>query len=103
MFTWRGVNLSIKSEEVYRKGNFLLYLQKNKNKKQKLKIKGAESDFTLINSETPEKLLLIAVGFYIFYHFCSDPDQIFKNKNQCKKFDIVAVTSNQIKYISSGA
>ena len=42
-----------------------------------------------------KKLSLIAAGFYIFYHFCSDCDQIFKNKNRCKNF-ILVVTSNKV-------
>ena len=39
--------------------NFLLYLTKEQTKQ---------------TSKTPEKLSLIPAGFYIFYHFCSDPD-----------------------------
>ena len=51
-------------------------------------------------SKTPE-LSLIADGFYNFYHFCSHPDQIFKNKNCCKNFYLVVATSNKVYFRAS--
>ena len=44
---------------------------------------------------------VIAAGFYIFYHICSDLDQIFKNKSRCNSFNLVIVTSNKAYFISS--
>ena len=46
-------------------------------------------------------LITYAVGFYIFYHFYLHPDQIFKNKNQCKNFNRVIVTSGKVYFIAS--
>ena len=34
------------------------------------------SNFIIITSKTPKKLSLLAAGLYIFYHFCSNADQI---------------------------
>ena len=51
--------------------------------------------------KTSENSSLIAAGFYIFYNFCSDPDQIFKNKNWCKNFNLFIVTSNKVYFIDS--
>ena len=49
------------------------------HKKQKTKQK-SENIIQLHKSsllKTPEKISLIPAGFYNFYHFCSDPNQIF--------------------------
>ena len=40
-------------------------------------------------------------SFCIFYHFCSDLDQILKNKHRCRNFNIVVVTSNKVYFIAS--
>ena len=73
---------------LYTKLSFLLYLTKKKD--QNIVQLYKPSLLKLL-----KKLSLIAAGFYIFYHFCSDCDQIFKNKNRCKNF-IVIVTSNKV-------
>ena len=54
-----------------------------------------------MTSKAPEKLCLIPAGFYIFYHFFSDLDQIFINKNRCKNFNLAIVTSNKVYFIAS--
>ena len=55
----------------------------------------------LITSKAAEKLSLIAAGFHIFHRFCLEPDQIFKNKNWCKDFNFVIITSNKVYFIAS--
>ena len=46
-----------------------------------------------------QKLSLVA-SFYIFYHLCSGSDEILKNKNQCKIFNLVIVTSSKLYFHS---
>ena len=55
----------------------------------------------LITSKAAEKLSLIAAGFHIFYRFCLESDQIFKNKNWCKDFNFAIITSNKVYFIAS--
>ena len=92
LLNWRGINPSFTSEEIYRKWNFLLYLQKSKNiiqlhKSSLLKVK--------------KKLSLIPAGFYIFYHFYSDPVQTLKTKIGVKILNVVIVTSSKAYFIAS--
>ena len=53
--------------------------------------------FIVILSKTPEKLSLV-VAFV--YHLFPDPNQNFKNKSQCKIFDLAVVTSNEVNFRS---
>ena len=52
--------------------------QKAKEKEQKHNptLSSLSSNFIIITSKTPKKLSLLAAGLYIFYHFCSNADQI---------------------------
>ena len=87
---------SVTSEKIYRKSNCLLYLTENK-----IKVAEVQSNFIIISFKTLEKLSLIAAGFYFFYHFCSDLDQIFKNKNGCNNLNPAIVASNKVYSIDS--
>ena len=44
--------------------------------------------------------LLLSASFYIFYNifYHSDPDENLENKNQCKNFNLVVVTSNKVYF-----
>ena len=45
--------------------------------------------------------MTLSIILYIFYPFLSNPGQIFENKNCCKNFNFVTVTSIKVYTIAS--
>ena len=95
-FNWGGVNPSITSEEIYRKSTFTLPHKKTKNKRSKTIIQFHNHHF-----ENFCKIVTNCSWFLLFYHFCSDLDQIFNSKNWCNNFIPVIVISNNAYFIAS--
>ena len=100
---WRGVNPSIKSEEICGALRDLVpFVQFKKREKYPWrsvnfsKVAGFSKNIIqlhiIITSKTPEKSSQVILHFY---HFCLDADQIFKNKSRCKNFNLDIVTSNK--------